>query len=105
MGARNLHRICRSASLNSSFIMMCWLTPKFLPGSSENFDMLRSGFSSQSALAGLDFWELSLDEDFGVKELGELAVDEPFALEVGSALEFDAPDDFASFLPSSLRIW
>ena len=48
MGARNFQRICLSASLNSSLMIICWLTPKSFPGNSENLDILRSGCSSQS---------------------------------------------------------
>ncbi len=35
IGARNCHKICRKASLNSSLITICWFTPKFECGSSE----------------------------------------------------------------------
>jgi len=36
IGALNCHRICRNASLNSSLITICWFTPKFECGNSEN---------------------------------------------------------------------
>ena len=39
---------------------MCWFTPKFLFGSSENFEILRSGFSSQSDES--DVLELDCDD-------------------------------------------
>lgn len=48
IGALNFHSICRRASLNSSLIIMCWLTPKFSPGRSLKREMLKSGLSSQS---------------------------------------------------------
>lgn len=72
MGALNCHKTCRKASLNSSLIIICWLTPKLVCGSSENCEILRLGFSSQSA--GTDFVMLeSLDDDDGDTWL-ELAV-------------------------------
>ena len=37
--------------------MICWFTPKFFSGSSENFDMLKFGLSSQSSKL--------LEEDLG----------------------------------------
>jgi hypothetical protein len=48
MGALNCHRICRSASLNSWLMIICWLTPKSLDGSSEKLEMDRFGLWSQS---------------------------------------------------------
>ena len=47
-GARNCQMMSRKASLNSLFISICWLTPKFVEGNSEKACMLKSGFSSQS---------------------------------------------------------
>jgi hypothetical protein len=70
IGALNSQGIFLNTSLNSSGISMCWLMPKLESGSSEKWEIFKSGFSSQSTtvpsvepdfaddVEGLD-WEVS----------------------------------------------
>jgi hypothetical protein len=68
IGALNCQRIIRNASLKSWFMIMCWLTPKSLEGSSEKFVIDKFGFSSQFGSG------CSEDEDVENEEEDDLLV-------------------------------
>jgi hypothetical protein len=59
----NCQRICRNASLNSWFIIICWLTPKSFEGSSEKLEIAKFGLWSQSESGSKEDEEVENEAD------------------------------------------